>query len=61
MISKNIITFIGTKEEEEIIDRFLTFLEALDEEDYENVEKLTRREESFYDKVDIILKNFKVE
>lgn len=61
MTSQNIITFIGTKEEQEIVNRFLDLIENLNDEDYENIEKVTRSEKTFYDKINAISENFEVE
>lgn len=61
MTSKNTITFYGTQTEFDTIELFVDLLENVEDDVYDNIEKITKNEKTFYDKVRAIFDNFKVE
>jgi hypothetical protein len=61
MISKNTITFYGTQTEFDTIGAFVELLETVEDDAYDDIEKITKNEKTFYDKVRAIFDNFKVE
>ena len=61
MTSKNTITFYGTQAELDTIGAFVELLEMVEDDVYDDIEKITKNEKTFYDKVKAIFDNFKVE
>lgn len=61
MTSKNTITFCGTQAELDTIGAFVELLEMVEDDVYDDIEKITKNEKTFYDKVKAIFDNFKVE
>ena len=61
MTSKNTITFYGTQMEYNIIGDFVQLLETIEDYTYDDIERITKNEKTFYDKVMAIYNNFKVE
>lgn len=61
MTSKNTITFTGSQRELDAIGAFVELLETVEDDVYDDIEKITKNEKTFYDKVMAIFNNFKVE
>lgn len=61
MTSKNKITFTGSQRELDTIGAFAEILETVEDSVYDDIEKITRNETTFYDKVMAIFNNFEVE
>lgn len=61
MTSQNIVTFTGSQRELDTIGAFVELLETVEDSVYDDIEKITRNETTFYDKVVAIFNNFKVE